>query len=68
MGTGCKPVGSAYIGSNPIAPIASLGYGQVVRHRFLVPCIAGSNPAIPANEVDEHLLVGFFVIFFQSTA
>ena len=39
----------------------SLGYGQVVRHRFLVPCIAGSNPAIPANEGGERLLAAFFV-------
>ena len=33
----------------------------MVRHRFLVPCIAGSNPAIPANEGGERLLIVFFV-------
>ena len=26
-----------------------LGRGQVVRHRFLVSCIVGSNPTAPAN-------------------
>jgi hypothetical protein len=26
-----------------------LGRGQVVRHRFLVPALAGSNPAAPAK-------------------
>ena len=43
------------------SPHLLLGYGQVVRHRFLVPCIAGSNPAIPANEGGERLLAAFFV-------
>ena len=36
----------------------------MVRHRFLVPCIAGSNPAIPAIpaiEGGERLLAAFFV-------
>ena len=27
---------------------ARLGRGQVVRHRFLVSCIVGSNPTAPA--------------------
>ncbi len=28
-----------------------LGRGQVVRHRFLVSCIVGSNPTAPANHL-----------------
>ena len=32
-----------------IAPTLRLGRSQVVRHRFLVPCIVGSNPTAPAN-------------------
>ena len=32
-----------------IRPPALLGRRQVVRHRFLVPAFAGSNPAAPAN-------------------
>ena len=31
-----------------------LGRGQVVRHRFLVSCIVGSNPTAPA--ITLHLL------------
>jgi hypothetical protein len=31
-----------------------LGRGQVVRHRFLVSCIVGSNPTAPA--ISLHLL------------
>ena len=29
-----------------------LGRGQVVRHRFLVSCIVGSNPTAPANSYE----------------
>src|SRR3546814_5350751 len=32
-----------------LRPPALLGRSQVVRHRFLVPAFAGSNPAAPAN-------------------
>ena len=43
------------------SPHLLLGYGQVVRHRFLVPCIAGSNPAIPADGSRwANTLAGFF--------
>ena len=33
-----------------------LGRSQVVRHRVLIPCTAGSNPAAPANldDIGEH--------------
>ncbi len=29
--------------------LTTLGCGQVVRHRFLVSCIVGSNPTTPAK-------------------
>ena len=32
-----------------IAPTLRLGRSQVVRHRFLVSCIVGSNPTAPAR-------------------
>lgn len=36
-----------------------MGRGQVVRHRFLVPTFAGSNPAAPATKSPD-LPVWFF--------
>ena len=46
--TGCKPVGSAYVGSNPTAPIFLLqttcaGVAQLVEHRPSKPRVASSN-------------------------
>ena len=35
---------------------ALLGRRQVVRHRFLVPAFAGSNPAAPASSSGRELL------------
>ena len=32
-----------------VTAFSILGRGQVVRHRFLVSCIVGSNPTAPAN-------------------
>ena len=46
--TGCKPVGSAYVGSNPTAPIFLLrticaGVAQLVEHRPSKPRVASSS-------------------------
>ncbi len=38
----------------------TMGCRQVVRHRFLVPVCAGSNPAIPANK-SSRLLSAIFI-------
>ena len=35
--------------TNPLSAQSLLGRRQVVRHRFLVPAFAGSNPAAPAR-------------------
>ena len=43
-GTGCKPVGLAYIGSNPIAPtISYAGVAQLVEHQPSKLRVAGSS-------------------------
>src|SRR3954452_3143317 len=37
-----------------ICALRLLGRRQVVRHRFLVPAFAGSNPAAPAKSICRH--------------
>ena len=44
MGTGCKPVGSAYIGSNPIAPTTSARVAQSAEHFVGNEEVTGSSP------------------------
>ena len=44
MGMGCKPIGLAYIGSNPIAPtISYAGVAQLVEHQPSKLRVASSN-------------------------
>ena len=49
--TGCKPVGIAYSGSNPLAPTIA-GVAQLVEHRPSKPRVASSN-----------LVSRFFILF-----
>ena len=44
MGTGCKPVGSAYLGSNPSAPTSFARVAQSVEHFVGNEEVTGSNP------------------------
>ena len=44
MGTGCKPVGYAYLGSNPSAPTISRLCGSGVEHILGKDEASGSNP------------------------
>ena len=43
-GTGCKPVGSAYLGSNPSAPTISACVAQSVEHFVGNEEVTGSSP------------------------
>ena len=44
MGTGCKPVGSAYLGSNPSAPTILARVAQSVEHFVGNEEVTGSSP------------------------
>ena len=44
MGTGCKPVGSAYLGSNPRAPTILARVAQSVEHFVGNEEVTGSSP------------------------
>ena len=45
----CLPIISRYKAARSHLDVRLLGCRQVVRHRFLVPAFAGSNPATPAK-------------------
>ena len=50
-GTGCKPVGYAYLGSNPSAPTISACVAQQVEHFVGNEEVTGSNPVAGSTAV-----------------
>ena len=60
-GTGCKPVGSAYLGSNPSAPTIFLArVAQSVEHLVGNEEVTGSSPV--AGSIDENAPWALFVV------
>ena len=58
-GTGCKPVGSAYLGSNPSAPTIFLArVAQSVEHLVGNEEVTGSSPV--AGSTSTHPSWGYF--------
>ena len=56
-GTGCKPVGSAYVGSNPIAPIERRSTIHQPENEIAQLLAAGATKHQPVTNVGEGILV-----------
>ena len=54
-GTGCKPVGSAYLGSNPSAPTIFARVAQSVEHFVGNEEVTGSSP-VAGSRICYHAL------------
>jgi hypothetical protein len=56
-GTGCKPVGSAYVGSNPIAPIERRSTSHHPENEVAQLLAAGATKHQPVTGVGEDILI-----------